>query len=62
MLNAISGGGKYKEPVLIKLKEVYPNGQKFTLAEAKTLVSGLCISFIWDFLQSGDIKKAETYL
>jgi hypothetical protein len=58
MSTSTRGGGQYKEPVLVRLKEVF-TGKTFTLAEAQPCVSGLISSFIFDFLNSGDIEIVD---
>jgi hypothetical protein len=58
MSTSVRGGGQYKEPVLAKLIEEF-TGKTFTLAEARPAVSGLILSFIYDFLDSGDIEIVE---
>jgi len=57
MSTSLRGGGAHKGPVLVRLEEVVGN-KKFTLADVRTQVSGICLSIITDFLDSGDIKEA----
>jgi hypothetical protein len=51
-----SGGGKYKEPIIITAKEVFGT-KKFTYAEAKKFVIGYTRQIQADLVNSGDLKK-----
>jgi hypothetical protein len=54
-----SGGGQYKEPVIVEAKRVF-GIVIFTFADACTLVSGYCRTIQSDLVSSGKLKKVKT--